>query len=223
MAYRKLGEPVLERFIQPTGADGIASRPHFAIPMRVVRDDAECTMLYTAAGSAIRKRVFANGSPIPRDFPYRAWRTLPLSMGEGTWAPYHTLSIIPVDSPCDVRYVWHQDDWSFRGWYVNLQAPLQRVPTGFDGNDWDLDIVVDPDGRWTWKDDDELADSVALGEVTAGFAAMVRVAGEAVIPLIESRSWPFDGSLVDWRPDPAWGPLPVPEGWDAIAGERADG
>ena len=39
---------------------------------------------------------------------------------------------------------------------------------------------------------------------------------EAAIRMIEARSWPFDGSLAGWRPDPAWGPLAVPDGWDVL-------
>lgn len=220
--YRKPGEPVLQRFIHP-GFFGHGASLRFAVPMRVVADDAERTMLYTAAGSAIRKRVHADGSCIPRDLPYRDRVRLPTVLGVGTWTPYHSLSIVGAGSPCDIRCLWHEADWSFAGWYVNLQAPLQRVPTGFDSDDWLLDITVDPDGAWAWKDEDELADAVAVGAVTAAFADRVRGSGEAVIRMIESRSWPFDGSLVDWRPDPAWGALTVPDGWDVLPEEALHG
>lgn len=213
--YRQPGEPVLLRFIH-TGFFDPGDSLRFAVPMRVVRDDAEQTMLYTAAGSAIRKRVHANGLPIPREVPYRERVTLDTVLGEGTWTPYHSLSIVGAGSPCDIRYLWHEADWSFAGWYVNLQAPPQRVPTGFDSDDWLLDITVDPDGAWAWKDEDELADAVMVGAVTAAFAARVRAVGEAAIRMIEARSWPFDGSLAGWRPDPAWGPLAVPDGWDVL-------
>ncbi|MGB3327752.1 MAG: DUF402 domain-containing protein [Thermomicrobiales bacterium] len=214
---RAVGDPILLRFIHPDAPDGTRHGPHFAIPMRIVRDDADLTMLYTAAGSAIRKRVHVDGTSIPRNLPYAERVRLEMIVGEGTWSPYHTLSIVPAGAPCDIRAIWHEADWAFAGWYVNLQAPLRRVGTGFDSDDWLLDLTVDPDGTWAWKDEDELAAAVALGVVTSAFAEAVRVAGESVIPLIEARSWPFDGSLIDWRPDPAWGPLPIPAGWDAIA------
>ncbi|MGC4105650.1 MAG: DUF402 domain-containing protein [Thermomicrobiales bacterium] len=214
--FRVPGEPVLLRFIHPDTPDGVRRAPHFVVPMRVVQDDAEKTMLYAAAGSTIRKRVHADGTSIPRDLPYAERVTLDMVVGEGMWQPYHTLSIVPAGAEYDIRYVWHKADWSFVGWYVNLQAPFQRVPTGFDSDDWLLDITVEPDGRWAWKDEDELADAVEVGAVTARFAERVRGVGEAVIRMIETRSWPFDGSLVAWRPDPAWGPLAVPEGWDVL-------
>lgn len=222
-AYQSPGEPVLLRFIHPTVA-GSARSLRFAVPMRVVRDDAELTMLYTAAGSSIRKRVHANGTSISLDLPYRDRVELRTVLGTGVWTPYHSLSIVPANAAFDIRYVWHEHDWSFAGWYVNLQAPLQRVSTGFDSDDWLLDLTVDPDGIWAWKDEEELADAVAVGRMTAEFAAEIRAVGEAVIRMIESRSWPFDRSLIDWRPDPAWwpGPLPVPDGWDNVEEERSD-
>lgn len=217
--WRQPGEPVLLRFIHPS----LEATPslRFAVPMRVARDDAGVTVLYTAAGSSIRKRIHADGTAIPRDLPYRDRVRLPTVLGEGMWTPYHSLSIVPAGSPCDIRYLWHEADWSFAGWYVNLQAPLQRVPTGFDSDDWLLDITVDPDGGWAWKDEDELEDAVAVGVVTAAFAASVRSVGEAVIRMIESRSWPFDGSLTDWRPAASWGPLSVPDGWDVLPGRTS--
>ena len=216
-ARHAVGEPVLRRFVRPATLEHASATPYFAVPMRVVRDDAGLIMLFTAAGSTIRKRVHADGAPIPRDMPYAERLKLDTIVGEGAWAPFHTLSIIPAGAPYDIRCLWHQDDWSFAGWYVNLQAPLQRVPTGFDSNDWLLDLTAGPDGAWEWKDEDELADAVAAEAVTEAFAASVRAAGESVIPLIESRAWPFDGSLVDWRPAPAWRPLPVPDGWNVLS------
>ena len=51
------------------------------------------------------------------------------------------------------------ESWSFLGWYVNLQSPLRRSPLGFDMTDWALDVWVEPDGRWQWKDEDDFAAS----------------------------------------------------------------
>lgn len=211
--FRAPGEAVLLRFIH-SGFFAVADSLRFVVPMRVVRDDAELTMLYTAAGSAIRKRVHADGSSIPRDLPYRERAALDMVLGEGIWAPFHTLSIVPAGAAYDVRYVWHQDDWSFGGWYVNLQAPFRRVALGFDSDDWLLDLTVAPDGSWEWKDSDELDDAVAVGVVTEAFARSVRAVGESVIPNIEAGVWPFDGSLIDWRPDPAWTIPAMPENWN---------
>jgi protein associated with RNAse G/E len=39
------------------------------------------------------------------------------------------------------------------GWYVNLQCPFRRTEVGIEAMDLMLDVVVDPDGTWRWKDD----------------------------------------------------------------------
>jgi predicted RNA-binding protein associated with RNAse of E/G family len=88
---------------------------------------------------------------------------------------------------------------------VNLQTPLERTRFGFRSTDQFLDIVVAPDLSWRWKDEDELAEAVDVGRVTPAEASAIRSEGERVVADIEARSWPFDGSMKDWRPDPAWG------------------
>lgn len=53
-----------------------------------------------------------------------------------------------------------------------------------------------------------------------------------MIALAEAGAFPFDGTWLDFRPDPAWPPIPpdLPDGWDrprhaapAAAGEEAAG
>ncbi|HEU0164121.1 MAG TPA: DUF402 domain-containing protein [Thermomicrobiales bacterium] len=205
--FRQPGEQVLLRFTRP-------GYVYFVVPQTVVRDDDEVTMTFTAGGTPILKRVYPDGKEIPRDLSYVERSRLPVVLGQGVWHPYHTLSITPAGAEYDVRYCWHVDDWSFRGWYVNLQSPLRRVPTGFDSDDSMLDLTVTADGAWAWKDETELAEGVLVGRFSADEAAQIRAVGESVIPSIASRAYPFDGSLVEWRPDPAW-PIPgIPDGWD---------
>jgi uncharacterized protein len=69
--------------------------------------------------------------------------------------------------------------------------------------DHQLDIWIYPDGRWEWKDEDDLAKSIEFGIFTAEEAAAVRAAGERVV-----AEWPFPTGWENWRPDPAW-PLPA--------------
>lgn len=139
---------------------------------------------------------------------------MPHNIGDGTWRHYHVLLILREGDPCDMRLHWNETDWAFRGWYVNLQDPVKRVPTGFDTADHVLDLQVTPDGAWSWKDEDEMAEAIRIGRFSQVEANVIRSAGEGVIPDIEARRWPFDGSLIDWRPDPAW-PLPtMPPTWN---------
>lgn len=74
-----------------------------------------------------------------------------------------------------------------------------------------LDVWVEPDGSWTWKDEADFAEAQELGVFTAPEAASVRAEGERVI---RARPWPTGWE--NSRPDPRW-PLPkLPPGWSAV-------
>lgn len=187
----------------------------YALPTTVVEDGEHLTRLYLRPGTPIKRRVLADGRPTPRHIPYREQAALPVIVGDGTWSANHALILIRPGDAHDIRLFWSEDDWAFRGWYINLQRPVQRERVGFDTADHVLDIVVEPDGTWHWKDDDELAAAIEIGRFTPDQAAAIREEGERVIPRIEARSWPFDAGYEHWRPDPAW-PVPVlPSNWES--------
>ena len=123
-------------------------------------------------------------------------------IGDAIWTTHHVLVVVCPGDAFDIRLFW-QEDWPFRGWYVNLQDPVRRVPTGFDTADHILDLAIGPDRAWAWKDEDELADAVRIGRFSPREAAAVRATGERLIPRIEHGDWPFDDALTGWRPDPA--------------------
>ena len=90
---------------------------------------------------------------------------------------------------------------------------MTETVDGFETTDHFLDIVVDANLNWHWKDQDELEEAVAVGRLTIGEAAAIRAEGERVAADIEARRWPFDGSFDGWRPDPAWPTPAIPANW----------
>jgi hypothetical protein len=113
-------------------------------------------------------------------------------------------------------YVSWSDAGEFLGWYVNLETPWRQTALGFDATDHLLDIRVDVDRSWHWKDEDHLAEAVELGLFSAEQAEAFRAEGERAIERIEAWSAPFGEGWEDWRPNPAW-PLPsLPEGWNRL-------
>ncbi len=126
------------------------------------------------------------------------------------WEDTHVLRFMGPGEAHTVE-VWWDTDWSHLGWYVNLQAPLDVNGRFFDTTDWALDIVVGPDGSWRWKDEDDLAEAVALGVFVEHSVTEVRAEGERVIA---ARPWPTGWE--DWRPPGEWHPLTLPDGWDVV-------
>jgi protein associated with RNAse G/E len=94
-------------------------------------------------------------------------------------------------------------------WYVNFERPPAWRADGWDTMDLALDLVVEPDGRWRWKDEDEYAHCRRLGLVTDAEHAEVGRAREQAVEQVERRVGVFaEDPDALWLPDPAW-PLPA--------------
>ena len=127
------------------------------------------------------------------------------------WHSTHVLRFMRPGAMHTIELFWGLD-WRFLGWYVNLQAPLVARAHRFDTTDWALDVVVDPDGTWHWKDEDELTEAIELGVFAdADAAAAVRREGERVIA---ESPWPTGWER--WRPATEWLPLPLPADWSVV-------
>jgi hypothetical protein len=87
-----------------------------------------------------------------------------------------------------------------------------------DVYDQELDLLVYPDGRWSWKDEDAFAEYTGhpafWDEVEA---AEVRAEGERLLALARAKAAPFDGRWMDFQPDPAWRPTVMPHWWELPA------
>ena len=112
------------------------------------------------------------------------------------WEQHHVLSLTRRGDAHSLWLMW-DEDWSFVCWYVQLQEPIVETASGVETTDHALDVVVEPDGTWRWKDEDDFAEAQALGVFTPAEAAAVRAEGERVIA---ARPWPT--GLETWRPDP---------------------
>jgi predicted RNA-binding protein associated with RNAse of E/G family len=103
----------------------------------------------------------------------------------------------------------HSEAGPLTCWYVNFERPPSWRPDGWDTLDLALDLVVDPDGGWRWKDEDEYAHCRRLGLVTDAEHAAVGRAREEALDLVRRRAGVFaEDPGASWRPDPAW-PLPA--------------
>ena len=146
--------------------------------------------------------------------PLRIEHDLPKKTGDGIWHTNDRLIVARPGASHAYSLFWIAQSWSFLGWYVDLQAPFQRTPIGFDSEDYVLDLLVETDLSWSWKDEDEFADAVRVGRFSAQHADEIRSEGERVIENIEAGGWPFNAGWESWIPDPDWPIPPVPAGWE---------
>ena len=179
-------------------------RVRWAFPHRFVAEEAGRLALHCGPGN--------RGKVMPRDPDGRYLERWVRGdePHDHTWNRMQVLRLVRPEEAHTVEVCW-DESWSFLGWYVNLQAPLRSSPLGYDTTDWALDLVVEPDGSWRWKDESDFAEAQSLGIFDAGSAAAVREEGERVLA---ERPWPTGWE--DWRPPASWEPLPLPSGWDVV-------
>ncbi len=100
------------------------------------------------------------------------------------------------------------------GWYVNLQEPFRRTALGIATMDSVLDLIIDLDGSWRLKDEDELETFTHRGVHGASFAAELRQYALELAERAERRDPPFSEPWHEWRPDPAWKLPELPPEWN---------
>jgi len=138
---------------------------------------------------------------------FREW-----ALAEQQWDT-NTLQIWPRDAWHSIWVSWRADG-SRWGFYGNIQLPYARTRCGFRTMDLVLDVVVELDGSWRLKDEDELAIFAERGIVDAELERRIRAEADAIVTKLERREPPFDGSFEDWTPASDWPELVLPDGWD---------
>ena len=134
-----------------------------------------------------------------------------------------------ADSVWDVSNLWllREGDWhavwvsyletgEHWGWYVNLQEPFRRSERGIQTMDLMLDILVDGDRAWRWKDEADFEMLVTHQLWDAESVSSVRREAAKVIGKVERGDPPFDRTWLEWRPEDVWPPPRLPEGWDRL-------
>jgi hypothetical protein len=193
-------------------------------PARVVRDDERGLLVWVAQGTLVASEVATDGRGM-RSMPFAEWVTLSYELSQHLWLGHGVLKFHPAGEDHSVWW-FRTADGGFASWYVNLEERALRWDdgdlAGIDVVDQDLDIVVDPDRTWHWKDEDEFTERLAFPDhYWVRDEAAVRAEGWRVVKRIEAGEFPFDGSWIDYQPDPAWEtPTALPAGWDRPAVPR---
>jgi len=161
---------------------------YLAIPVRVVEDTEELLVVYWAEST---RYVFG-----PCAWPFAD--THPWAE-QGAWHGHGVLALMKPGAGYSIWHLWKGKKRRFAGWYVNLQEPFRRDDRSYFTQDQELDIRIEPDGTWRWKDEQELEDWVARGRFTRREVTEIRRVGQQVV-----AEWPFPTGWEGWEPDPAW-------------------
>ncbi|MFI5915151.1 DUF402 domain-containing protein [Dactylosporangium sp. NPDC051541] len=171
----------------------------WAQAMRVIDDDEHGLLLWQPDGGDLATLIDADGNTPHEVTPdqmrdpkltVRAWRS-------------DVLILMPPRATYSVW--WFFKEGVFSGWYVNLEEPYLRRHDGVQTKDLVLDIVVTPERHWEWKDADEFQRHIGHPLYYDRAAAdAILIGAERIIDLVETASFPFDGTHTSFCSDPAW-------------------
>jgi Protein of unknown function (DUF402) len=184
---------------------------YFAWPFKVIEDGPRGLFLAQRPGAVGR---------VPRGYPDdRAKMLGQLSatapdLVELTWARTVSLDLWSPGDWWSTRVFWDETDGKFLCYYVDFVRPFIIQGLCLDTLDLALDIVVAPDGRWSFKDVDEYEDLRRRGWIGDDDREGVERAKPTVVAGIESGRFPFDGSLLDWHWPAGLPVAALPAGWD---------
>lgn len=190
-----------------------------AVPQRVITSTAEELITYLPTGTRsiyATNRELSDASGLTRnERKLLALKTGVAQAAEVEEAPDKLHVHLPDRWSC-VNLGWHPDDGRFLGWYVNFELPAAATPSGLTSKDLVLDMWVDPDGTWHWKDTDDFETAIGDGILASSVRQSLKAETAQILSELEHRTGPFAEHILAMRPEsPDPKPkLPAEFGWN---------
>jgi len=133
-----------------------------------------------------------------------------------TWHTNRLLILLQPEKYYASYYFWQADKNQFLCYYINFQLPFRRSKIGFDTLDLELDIIIEPTYKWRWKDVEDYQRGIKRGIILNEWTQEIEAARQEIFAKVKERQYPYNGSWLDWMPDPNGSPPTLPENWDKI-------
>jgi protein associated with RNAse G/E len=186
-----------------------------AIPTLAVEDTSQGLVLALLPGTdCMVEENYPKGKKNNKrrwDFILENWR-----LKEFTWHTNRVLMILEPGKYYSTNLFWNHEKNEFVGYYVNFQLPFRRTHCGTDSLDLELDLEINPDFSFEWKDLHDYKKGVETGIIRSEWITEIENAKLEILERLKKRSYPFDGSWLNWMPDPTWDPAALPENWDQL-------
>ena len=181
-------------------------------PTVLVEDSSEQVVLTLLPGTeCIAEETYPKG----KKDGHRRWHFInhDWQLATYTWRTNRLLLIFEPETYYSIILFWNDVSHDFLCYYVNFQLPFTRNPMAVDTLDLELDLIIHPDFSYEWKDVDDYQQAIVHGFILPEWSREIEAATDKVMERLEKRDYPFDGSWLDWVPDPAWQPPRLPEDW----------
>jgi protein associated with RNAse G/E len=191
------------------------NRVWHAVPSFVVKDTLQELVLAVIPGTnCMVEENYAKSHKNGKrrwDFKEKDWL-----LEEFTWHTNRLLFLLEPEKYYSTIFFWNGNSNEFLGYYVNFQLPFQRSHCGIDTLDLDLDIVIEPDLSFRWKDEDDYQKAIENEIIFPEWIKGIEADKPEILHKLEKHQYPFDSSWLNWKPDPTWSPPTLPENWNEI-------
>jgi predicted RNA-binding protein associated with RNAse of E/G family len=145
------------------------------------------------------------------DFEDKSWE-----LEKFHWHTNRLLILLEPEKYYSTMYFWNDASNEFLCYYINFQEAIQRSHCGVDTLDLDLDLIINPDLSYQWKDVEDYQKAIEQRIIFPEWTQEIDTAEKEILEKLEKRQYPFNGSWLNWLPDPSWSPLRLPKNWDKI-------
>jgi len=80
----------------------------------------------------------------------------------------------------------------------------------------DLDLIINPDFSFEWKDVDDYNEGIERGVILNKWMQEIDKAKQEIFMKMEKREYPLDDSWLKWKPDVNWQQPKLPADWDKV-------
>jgi len=184
-------------------------------PTLLVRDTLEEVVLTLLPGTeCLAEETYPKGKKNANRrwyFVNKDWQ-----LAKYSWQTNRLLLLFEREKFYSTILFWNHQNNEFLCYYINFQLPFRRNHCAIDTLDLDLDLIIHPDFSYEWKDVDDYQKAIEHGLISSEWIQGIEEAQPEIFNKLEKRQYPFDGSWLDWTPDPSWSPPTLPENWDKI-------
>ena len=178
-----------------------------AVPEHVVDSRDDLLVTYVPTG-AVATRASNHGLPGTETLSRDERKLLALRTGRAR--------VAEVPEAPDKLFFYRPGRWSrinlgwdgatgaFRGWYVNFELPAEATTTGICSMDLVIDIWVNPDRTWQWKDRDDYHRALDDHILDPAVRRPIETETALVLDELDSASGPFSDEWIDFDPEPEW-------------------
>jgi protein associated with RNAse G/E len=181
----------------------------------VIKDRPEETVVALLTGTeCMMPKGYSNGKKNSRrrwDYKQKLWE-----LETFHWHTNRLLCLLEPQRYYSTILFWHNESNKFLCCYINFQLPYWRSHCGIDTLDLDLDLIINPDYSYEWKDEDDYQKGIETEIILPEWIQGIEVAKHKIYARLEKRQYPFNGSGLDWMPDPTWSSPRLPQHWDKV-------